>query len=101
MAVEQAQAPGDRSAGFVEPPVELGACRPAVLCKLLRRGIASRPLVGANAQMKVRHAESYREIAVQHADIRRRVRRTDLPGRALDQRPEGDLVPMLLEQVAE
>src|SRR5262245_38537345 len=56
--------------------------------------------MGAYAKVKVRSAESDREIAIQHADMSGRVPRPDFPGGALDERAEGDLVPMMLEQIA-
>src|ERR1700761_212313 len=62
--------------------------------------IAVRSLVRTDAEVKVRRPEGHRQIAVEHAEMCRRVRRPDLPGGALDQRAERDLVPVPLEQVA-
>ena len=52
-----------------------------------------------DAKVEMRNAEGHREIAVQHADMGRRMRRSNLPGGPLDQRAEGDFVPVLLEQI--
>src|SRR5262249_27724712 len=100
VAVEQAQAPRHWCAGVVEPAIELGARSPAVARECCGRRTAARSLVRTDAQVKVRYAKGHRQIAVEHADLRRRMRGADLPGGPLDQRPERDFVPVLLEKLA-
>src|SRR5438105_15524473 len=52
--VVEAQAPGDRGAGFVEPPIELRAGGPAVPGQRLGCRIVARSLVRADAEVEVR-----------------------------------------------
>src|SRR5690349_7676197 len=45
-------------------------------------------------------AEGDRQIAIQHIDAGGRLRDPDFPSCSLDQWPEGDFIPMILEQSA-
>jgi len=101
MAVKEAQPPGNRCAGFVEPPIELRARRSAVIGERFGRRIIRRPLVRPDTKVEMRHAKGHRQVAVEHTDMGRRVWRSNLPGSALDQRPERDFVPMPLEEITQ
>jgi hypothetical protein len=49
----------------------------------------------------MRNAKSHRQIAVEHSDARRRAIGLHLPSGALNEDAEGDLPPMVLEEIAE
>jgi hypothetical protein len=96
LAIEQAQSPRHRRACAIEASIKLGARGPPVPRQLRRRAF-----MRADAKVKVRHAESNREVAVDRSKIGRRRRQAKLISRALDDGAEDDVLPMLLEQIAE
>src|SRR6185437_5269844 len=85
----------------VEAAIELGARSLAPPRQVRWRPIVARSLGLTDAEMEMRGAEGDGEIAVHHADERRRMRRAKLPGGAFDDRAEHDLLPVVLEEIAQ
>ncbi len=55
----------------------------------------------ADANVEMRHAEGHGEIAVEHLDLGRGFGGAHLPGGTLNDRAEGDVAPMIGEEIAQ
>jgi hypothetical protein len=87
--------------GAIQAAEELGARAATMLGQCLRGWAAARPVRRPDAQVEVRGAEGDRQIAIEEPHMRQRMQRLELPGRALNDRPKDDFVPLGLGELAQ